>query len=93
MRPANRLMSGCCLGNPNGAKHLRRYGGAAGVEAIKANADKRAAGLAATIASIKSEGVESARGIAKALNERGIVTEPGVQWSASTVIDVLTRLA
>jgi hypothetical protein len=56
---------------PNGAKHLSRYGGVAGVEAIKANTDKRAAGLAATITSIKSEGVESARGVAKALNERG----------------------
>jgi hypothetical protein len=43
---------------------------------------KRAAGLAATIASIKSEGVESARGVAKALNERGIVTARGGQWSA-----------
>jgi hypothetical protein len=78
---------------PNGAKHLSRYGGVAGVEAIKANTDKRAAGLAATITSIKSEGVESARGVAKALNERGIVTARGGQWSASTVIDVLTRLA
>jgi DNA invertase Pin-like site-specific DNA recombinase len=84
---------GVKLGCPNGAAHLRKYGGAAGVEAIKANADKRAAGLAATIASIKSEGVTSARGVAKALNERGIVTARGGQWSASTVIDVLARLA
>ena len=84
---------GVKLGCPNGAKHLRKYGGAAGVEAIKANADKRAAGLAATIAAIKSEGVTSARGVAKALNERGIVTARGGQWSASTVIDVLARLA
>jgi Recombinase len=52
-----------------------------------------AAGLAATIASIKSEGVASARGVAKALNERGIMTARGGQWSASTVIDVLPRLA
>ena len=81
------------LGNPNGAAHLRQYGGKAGVAAIKANADKRAAGLAATIDAIKGEGVTSARGIAKALNERGIVTARGGQWSASTVIDVITRVA
>ena len=80
------------LGNPNGAKHLRQFGGKAGVVAIKENADKRAAGLAATIASIKAEGIASARGIAKALNERGIVTARGGEWSASTVIDVLARL-
>ena len=80
------------LGNPNGAKGLRNYDGSAGVEAIKANADKRAAGLAATIAAIKTEGVTSARGIAKALNERGIVTARGGQWSASTVLDVLARI-
>jgi DNA invertase Pin-like site-specific DNA recombinase len=84
---------GVKLGCPNGAKHLRKYGGAAGVKAIKANADKRAAGLAATIASIKSEGIESARGIARALNERGIVTARSAQWSASTVFDMLARLA
>jgi DNA invertase Pin-like site-specific DNA recombinase len=80
------------LGCPNGAAHLRQFGGKAGVAAIKANADNRAAGLAATIATIKGEGVMSARGIAKALNERGIVTARGGQWSASTVGDVMARL-
>ena len=35
----------------------------------------------------------SARGVAKAFNERGIVTARKRQWSASTVIDVLARLA
>jgi DNA invertase Pin-like site-specific DNA recombinase len=83
---------GVKLGCPNGAAHLRKYGGAAGVEAIKAGADKRAAGLAATFEAIKAEGIESARGIAKALNERGIVTARGGQWSASTVLDVQARL-
>jgi DNA invertase Pin-like site-specific DNA recombinase len=40
------------LGNPNGARHLRRLGNGPAVSAIKANADKRAAGLAGR--SIKS---------------------------------------
>jgi recombinase len=35
----------------------------------------------------------AARGVAKALNARGILTARGGQWSASTVIDVLARLA
>jgi DNA invertase Pin-like site-specific DNA recombinase len=79
------------LGNPNGAVRLRQYGGKAGVAAIKANADKRAAGLVATIEAIKVEGIASARGIANALNDRGIVTARGGKWSASTVIDVIAR--
>ena len=59
------------LGNPNGAQHLRQYGGA-GRAALVADADKRAAGLAATIEAIRGEGVMSANGIAKALNGRSI---------------------
>ena len=37
-----------------------------------ANADKRAASLAATIDALRAEGVTSANGIAKALSERSI---------------------
>jgi DNA invertase Pin-like site-specific DNA recombinase len=84
---------GVKLGNPNGAAHLRRFGGVAGVAAIKAKADERAAGLAETIAEIKAEGVTSARGIASALNERGIVTPRDGKWSHRSVLDVLARLA
>jgi DNA invertase Pin-like site-specific DNA recombinase len=83
---------GVKLGCPTGAKHLRRFGNQLAVSAIKANADKRAAGLAATIAAIKSEGVESARGIAVALNERGIVTPRARKWSHRAVLDVMARL-
>jgi hypothetical protein len=48
------------LGNPNGAAHLRQYGGEAGGAALIANADKRAAGLAAAIDALHAEGVASA---------------------------------
>jgi hypothetical protein len=48
------------LGNPNGAAHLRQYGGEAGGAALIANADKRAAGLAAAIDALHAEGVTSA---------------------------------
>lgn len=81
------------LGCPNGAAHLRRFGGAAGVKAIKAKADERAAGLVETIVEINAEGVRSARGVANALNERGIVTPRGGKWSHRSVLDVLARVA
>jgi DNA invertase Pin-like site-specific DNA recombinase len=80
------------LGNPNGAKHLRHYGNAQGVAAIVANANRRAADLAATIGTIKSEGVTSANGIAQALNERSIATPRGGKWSARSVLNVTARL-
>ena len=75
------------LGNPNGAAHLRQYGGKAGRAALIANADKRAAGLAATIDALRAEGVTSANGIAKALNERSIATPRGGKWTARSVLN------
>ena len=83
---------GVKLGCPTGAAHLRKYGGVAGVAAIKAKADKRAAGLAENIAEIKAEGVTSARGVANALNERGVLTPRRGKWSHRSVLDVLARL-
>ena len=81
------------LGNPNGAAHLRQYGGKAGRAALIANADKRAASLAATIDALRAEGVTSANGIAKALNERSIATPRGGKWAARSVLNLTARLA
>ena len=81
------------LGNPNGAAHLRQYGGKAGRAALIANADKRAAGLAATIDALRAEGVTSANGIAKALNERLIATPRSGKWAARSVLNLTARLA
>jgi hypothetical protein len=64
----------------------------AGVSAIKANADRRATQVASTVDALRAEGITSARRIANALNERGIVTARSGQSSASTVIDALTRI-
>ena len=80
------------LGNPNGAKHLRQYGGKAGRAALVAGADKRAAGVAKTIEAIRGEGVTSANGIAKALNERSIATPRGGMWTARSVLNLTARL-
>jgi DNA invertase Pin-like site-specific DNA recombinase len=80
------------LGCPNGAVHLRRYGNSLAVTALKAAASARANGLAATIEGIKGEGVTSANGIAKALNERSIATPRGGTWTARSVLNVAARL-
>jgi DNA invertase Pin-like site-specific DNA recombinase len=81
------------LGCPSGAKHLRRHGNGLAVTAIKAAAGARARGLAATIDAIRGEGVTSANGIAKALNERSIATPRGGRWTARSVLNVVARLA
>lgn len=84
---------GTKLGNPNGAAHLMGLGNTSAVEALKAGAQERAEGLAGIIASIKAEGVTSANGIASALNARHIATPRGGQWTARSVLNVLSRLA
>ncbi len=80
------------LGNPNGAKHLRRFGNELAVKALKANAEERAAGLAATFAELKAEGVTSANRMAAALNDREYATPRGGKWTARSVLNVLERL-
>jgi DNA invertase Pin-like site-specific DNA recombinase len=84
---------GVKLGCPNGAAHLRRFGNGLAVTALKAAAGARAKGLAATIEAIRGEGVVSANGIAKALNERSIATPRGGLWTARSVLNVTARLA
>ncbi len=84
---------GTKLGNPNGAAHLKGLGNGSAVEALKAGAQERAEGLAGIITSIKAEGITSANGIASALNTRHIATPRGGQWTARSVLNVLSRLA
>jgi len=81
------------LGNPNGAAHLRQYGGKAGRAALSANADKRAASLAATIDALRAEGVTSANGIAKALSERSIAARRQVDGAERLEPDGAAGLA
>jgi DNA invertase Pin-like site-specific DNA recombinase len=84
---------GVKLGNPNGAAHLRPYGGEAGRAALVAGADDRAKALAATIEGLKAEGITSANRIAKALNKRSIATARGGKWTARSVLNLTARLA
>jgi DNA invertase Pin-like site-specific DNA recombinase len=83
---------GVKLGNPNGAAHLRKYGGKAGRAALVAGADDFAKALAGTIEAIKAEGVTSMNGIAKALDARGIATARRGKWTARAVINAVARL-
>ena len=80
------------LGCPKGAAHLRRFGNALAVDAIRAAAQERAAGLAATIRDLKAEGIASANATAAALNARGYATPRGGRWTARSVLNVLARV-
>ena len=62
------------------------------VATLKAKAQSLADGLKATIEAIRSEGITSANGIARALNERDIEGPRGGQWTARSVINVMARL-
>ncbi len=80
------------LGNPN-IKSVRNEGNAEAVAMVKAKADDRAKRLAHEVAAVKETGVTSARGIAAALNARGILTPRGKSWDAKTVIRIQERVA
>lgn len=57
-----------------------------------ARAEARAADLAPLIAEFQAQGLTTLRAIAKALNDRGIPTARGGQWSAEQVRRVLAKL-
>jgi DNA invertase Pin-like site-specific DNA recombinase len=84
---------GTLLGNPNGARALRKAGkgNAAAVKRIKKKAESRAEQLAPIIGDIRASGVTSLQGIARELNARGMQTARGGQWHASTVRLLLAR--
>lgn len=80
------------LGNPNGAKHLRGRGNSEAVDAVRSKADKFAESLRDTISMLNQSGITSSRGLALALNQRGILTARGGRWHQSTVSNLLNRL-
>lgn len=86
---------GAKLGNPNGAAALRRAGkgNGAAVASSKANADTFAADLRETVEDIRGSGATSLAAIAAELNARHIRTARGGQWHASSVRNLVARLA
>lgn len=85
---------GVKLGNPNGAAALRRAGkgNEAGITAIKLKADRHAIDLKPVIEFLQAEGLTSLGDIAKALNNRGFLTQRGGQWYKTTVKNLLSRV-
>src|SRR6516225_3954292 len=65
---------------------------AMGVEALQARADAKAADLAPIIAELQAAGKTSLRAIAAGLNEAGIPTARGGEWSSPQVMRILERL-
>jgi DNA invertase Pin-like site-specific DNA recombinase len=86
---------GVKLGNPHGARPLRRArkGNSAAVTAIRQRADEHAARLRPVLEDLRAEGVTTLAGIATALNDRGMQTPRGGTWHASSVKNLLGRIA
>jgi hypothetical protein len=57
-----------------------------------ARADAFATAILPVIAAIRAEGITSFRGIAGALNRRGIASPRGGRWQASQILRLLRRL-
>ena len=79
---------GVVLGNPKLADARARA-----VASTKAEADRFASNVAPIIHEIQSSGVSSHRGIARALNARGVATARGGQWTAVQVGAILQRVS
>jgi DNA invertase Pin-like site-specific DNA recombinase len=78
---------GVVLGNPKLADVRGRA-----VASLKVEADRFARNIAPIIREIQSSGVASRRGIARALNSRGIATARGGEWTAVQVAAILDRV-
>jgi DNA invertase Pin-like site-specific DNA recombinase len=83
---------GTKLGNPKGAAHLKGRGNAKALEGKRAKALSQAEPFRRTIASLRAEGVTTARGMARAFNARGFEAPRGGQWNATGVLRLLNRL-
>jgi DNA invertase Pin-like site-specific DNA recombinase len=86
---------GTRLGNPNGARALRRAakGNTASIGAIQSKADLHAHNLRPVIDALTGEGITSLGAVAAELNERGMLTpRGGVLWHKTTVRNLLARL-
>ncbi|WP_022687180.1 recombinase family protein [Sphingomonas phyllosphaerae] len=86
---------GTKLGNPNGAAALLRAarGNTAAMEAAQRNANNHAERLRPVLARLRREGLTSLGAIAAALNAEGVRTPRGYRWHASSVRNLMARLA
>ena len=84
---ASRKTSGAKLGNPTNTAEAAAMGRQISVR----DADRFAESVLPIIQSIQRSGVTSLRGIAIALNSRGVRTARGGQWQVSNVRNLLAR--
>jgi len=77
---------GVQLGGPK-----RLEASALGVAANKANADRFSANIIPIIGEIQASGVTTLRGVARALNARGVESARGAPWSPEAVSNILKR--
>jgi len=83
------------LGNPNGAAALLKAakGNTAAVSTIKLKADRHATNLQPVIESLQAQGISSLGGIAKALNDMGMLTPRKGIWYKTSVSNLLGRFS
>ncbi|WP_395541548.1 recombinase family protein [Neotabrizicola sp. sgz301269] len=86
---------GRTFGNPNGAAALRAAGkgNSASCLAKQQAALARAHDLSDVLQDVQASGITTLSGMAEELNRRGIKTARGGRWHASSVCNVLSRLA
>lgn len=84
---AERRKAGVRLGNPVNAAAAA----AVGREVQAADADRFAANVLPVIAALQSAGITDLRGLAAALNARGIPTARRGKWHVSNVRNVIAR--
>lgn len=85
---------GTRLGNPNGARALRRAnsGNAASLAVARAKANQHAENLRPVVAALTEEGITSLGAVASELNGRGMLTPRGGRWHKSSVRNLLARI-
>jgi DNA invertase Pin-like site-specific DNA recombinase len=81
---------GTTLGGWRGGPVVDR---AAGTAALRAKADATAQRYGSTIVEMRGAGIESASGMARELNARGIPSPRGGRWQAASVQRIVARLA
>ena len=86
---AARKAQGARLGNPRNA----RAAAALGRQTLTEDADAFAANVMPIVESLRVNGVTDLRGLATALNSRGVRTARGGRWHVSNVRNVLRRSA
>lgn len=80
------------LGNPQGASLLKHHGNARAIAAVQASAHITRQRLSPILNELSQQGITSTRGIANALNERGVLTPRGGHWHHTSVHRLIQNL-